>query len=536
MRSVMIATLALALLATTPAAARQRSEPFDAEKARTVGRSSVLNGPNGIYVGPDGNVYAASVLGDEITVHDPRNGKILDRIGPERGVHGPDDLVIAPDGTIYWTELIGGNVGMLKPDGTFKTQFVGPGVNPITLSDDGRLFVARDFLGNGLYELDPNLEAPPEVIIPDLFGFNGMDFGPDGLLYGPLFFGGAIARIDVDAAMPSPEVVATGFRVPAAVAFNSAGDLHAVDFAEGQVLRVDVATGKSEVLADIDGVLDNLAFDSQDRLYTTAFADGQLLTLNPGGQLRALNKAGLIGPGGVAAGPDGNVWVADFFSLREFGPSVHPATSFYDRFDPPGAGVASANTVSTDGSNLITSGWFSNSVQIVDANSDAIVEDIRTLAAPLNAIRHGDTLVAAQGGAGNVVDAHDPSTVLIGGLGLPLGLTSDGDTLYVSDWALGNVWSVSAAGTDLLAGGLAQPEGLALDGDRLLVVEEGNDRVVGIDLDTGSVEVVVEGLQLGSRVIPGAFPYGIFNGIAVGENGSIYVSEDVTNTVLEFKR
>lgn len=59
---------------------------------------------------------------------------------------------------------------------------------------------------------------------------------------------------------------------------------------------------------------------------------------------------------------------------------------------------------------------------------------------------------------------------------------------------------------------------------------------MAIDLDTGSVEVVVEGLQLGSRVIPSAFPYGIFNGIAVGENGSIYVSEDVTNTVLEFKR
>ena len=54
-----------------------------------------------------------------------------------------------------------GNVGMLRPDGSFRTQFVGPGVNPIELSDDGRLFVARDFLGDGLYELDPDLIAPP---------------------------------------------------------------------------------------------------------------------------------------------------------------------------------------------------------------------------------------------------------------------------------------------------------------------------------------------------------------------------------------
>jgi hypothetical protein len=123
-----------------------------------------------------------------------------------------------PDGTIYWTELLAGNVGLLRPDGTFRTQFVGPGVNPVELSDDGRLFVARDFLGNGLYELDPELAAPPEVLIRDLVGFNRMDFGPDGLLYGALFFGGAVARVDVDAAVPAAElnVTAPGIRNPVA--------------------------------------------------------------------------------------------------------------------------------------------------------------------------------------------------------------------------------------------------------------------------------------------------------------------------------
>ncbi len=536
MRFVVALLTALALVMATPAIAKQKSEPFDAAKATTIGRSSVLNGPNGLYVGPDGNVYVASVVGDEITVHDPDNGKVLDRIGPERGVHGPDDIVIAPDGTIYWTEILGGSVGMLKPDGSFRTQFVGPGVNPITLSDDGRLFVARDFLGDGLYELDPELLAPPTVIIPDLVGFNGMDFGPDGYLYGPLFFGGAIARIDVDAAVPAPEVVATGFRVPAAVAFNSAGELHAVDFAEGQVVKVDVASGDLEVLADIEGILDNLAFDAHDRLFTTAFGDSQLLTLNPGGQLRELDQEGFMAPGGVAVGADGTVWVADFFTLRGFGSSRNPHTSFYDRFDPPFAGTATANTVAADGANLITSGWFSNAVQVVDPASGAILDDIRTLAAPLNAIRHGDRIVAAQGLAGNVVNVAEPTDVLVGGLALPLGLASDGETLFVSDWAFGNVWAVADSGTELLAFGLAQPEGLALDGDRLLVVEEGADRVVAIDLTSGAMSTVVEGLQVGSRVVPGSFPHGIFNGVAVGADGTIYVTDDGTNAVYEFKR
>ena len=535
MRRVIVLITLLILAVGSPAAA-QTGEPFTARDGKPIGRSSELNGPNGVYVGPDGNVYAASVIGDEITVHDPRTGEILDRIGPERGVNGPDDLFITDDGTIYWTEILGGNVGMLKPDGSFRTQFVGAGVNPITMSDDGRLFVARDFLGDGLYELDPELLAPPQVLIPGLVGFNGMDFGPDGLLYGPLFFGQSIARIDVDAAVPAPEIVATGFRIPAAVAFNSAGELHAVDFAEGQVLKVDIDTGISEILADIEGVLDNLAFDQHDRLFTTAFGDGQILALNPGNELRALDSPGFIAPGGVAVDDDGVVWTADFFSLRGHGPSRNPATSFYDRFDPPFAGVASTNTVSVDGENLITTGWFSNAVQLIDPDSGAVLEDIRTLAVPVNAVRHDGAIAVAQAGAGNVVDAATQSEI-VGGLGLPLGLASDDEMLYVSDWALGQIWAVPSSGSPtVLADGLLQPEGLALDDDRLLVAEQGGDRIAAVDLGSGQVTTVIEGLDLGSRVVPASLPYGIFNGVAVTPDGSIVVSEDGSNTVRLFRR
>jgi sugar lactone lactonase YvrE len=519
----------------SPAVAK-RAEPFSADDGKPVGRGSVLNGPNGVDVGPDGNLYVASFIGDEITVHHPQTGAVLDRIGPERGVHGPDDLVIAADGTIYWTEFLAGNVGMLRPDGSFRTQFVARGVNPIALSDGGRLFVARDFLGNGLYELDLELLAPPQVVIPDLVGFNGMDFGPDGLLYGPLFFGGAIARIDVDAPVPTAEIVATGFRIPGAVAFNSAGELYAVDFAEGQVIKVDVATGDLHVLADIEGVLDNLAFDATDRLFTTALADGQILTMTPGGTLRALNKSGFIAPSGVAAAPDGTVWVADFFSLRGFGSRRNPVTSFYYRFDPPFAGPARANTVAADGDLLITTAWSSNSLQVLDPDTGAVLEDIRTLAVPSNAIRHGDALVAAQVRAGNIVDAVSGEE-LLGGLVYPLGLASDGENLYVSDWASGVVWALTDAGSAVpLATGLSAPEGLALDGNRLLVVEEGLDQVSAIDLTTSAVRTVIEGLDLGSRVVPAAPPHGIFNGVTVAPNGSIYVSDDGANAVYEFKR
>ena len=88
MRSAIFA-IAIGLLAVTSPAAAKGAEPFRVQDGHPIGRSSVLNGPNGVNVGPDGKVYVASVLGDEITVHDPQTGAILDRIGPERGGSRP---------------------------------------------------------------------------------------------------------------------------------------------------------------------------------------------------------------------------------------------------------------------------------------------------------------------------------------------------------------------------------------------------------------------------------------------------------------
>lgn len=537
MRVRLIVAVALLLAVATPVQAKGNAEPFDVRQGREVGRAAATNGINGIYVSPvDGNVYAASVGGDEITVHHPRSGRVLDRIGPERGVSGPDDLFITDDGTMYWTEILTGNVGMLKPDGTFKKQMVGPGVNPITMSDDGRLFVGRLFLGSGLYEVDADLEDPP-VLLDESLNINGFDFGPDGYLYAPAQFTGEIVKIDVDAAMPvGSTTVASGFRAPTAVKFNSSDELHVVDLAEGTVSKLDLASGDRKVLVDIEGTLDNMAFNDRDHLYTAAGADNQIIR-RVGHRVKALSKPGFGLPGGVAVSPDGTVWVGDFFVLRGF--ESHRkrwTTSFYDRFDPPGTAFAGAATVAADGDNVIISSGFANSVQVMDPTTGAILFDTRAVGIPTNAIRHGDALVAANLAAGNVVNAEDPSDVLIGDLIVPLGLASDGHTLYVGDWATGNVWAVTETDTSLLASGLALPEGLAVDGDRLLVAETGLQQVTAIDLATGDISAVVVGLDYTARVPEGFFPYGNMAGVAVGSHGAIYVSDDGVNKVYKFRK
>jgi DNA-binding beta-propeller fold protein YncE len=551
-RAAIVAVLLMGM--ATPAAAGKRPEPLDARQGIEVARASATNSLNGIYVSPaNGNVHVASVGGDEITVHDPRSGRILDRIGPERGVNGPDDVFITEDGTIYWTEILTGFVGMLKPDGSFTRQFVGPGVNPITMSDDEeRLFVNRLFLGQGLYELDPNLEDDPVLLNEDL-SLNSFDFGPDGFLYAPAFFTGQVLKIDVD----DPDLdegagiteVANVGGVSSAVKFNSLGEAYAVNIGDGLVLKLDFSGGNDhEVVLDVEGTIDNIAFATDDTLFVAVGADNQIVRIKPNGRTRAITRAGLGLPGDVAVSPDGTVWVTELFAMRGYTRGKQPTTSFYDRFLPPGAGFAGATTVFADGDNLLLTSGFSNALQVMDPSTGEVSLDIRDLLGVTNAIRHNGDIVATQLGSqvppipASVVKAEaapgEREILLDGGevpLFVPLGLATDGDTLYVGDWATGIVWAVDDNGARPLATNLMAPEGMVVDGDRLLVVETGRQQVTAINLATGAKSPVIVGLDYSDRIPANFFPFGIMSGVAVSGR-SIFVSDDGVNEVYEFRR
>lgn len=504
------------------------------------GRSADVQGPNGLFVGgPKGYIYQGGVFADEITVVDPHNGKVVDRIGPERGVHGPDDIYVTPDGTIYWTEIFGGNVGRLTPDGNWRLQKVALGVNPITMNAEGRLFTALDFLGNGLYELDPELIKPPKLLIADIDTLNGFGFGPDGFLYGPLFFQHKVVKINVNVTPPTVETVAEGFRVPSGVDFDSKGRMVVTDFAEGQAIRIDLATGKRETLLDIEGIFDNSAVGPDDTVYSAAFGDGAIWAASPSGKTRQVTKSGIIAAGGVTVDSDGSVLLADWFALKRF-TKGNLTSTIYDRFDPPGQGMSGPNTVAPFGRNLIITGYFSNVLQVIDAKSGAVSQDVRDLKTPTNAIVHGNDIAVAQAGSangtgpGSVVKLSDRS-VLLDGLTLPTGLASNGTTLYVADWTTGNVWSVGPSGKALLAAGFNHPEGMALtaDGRKLLVVEEGIDQVTSLDLTNGNRRVAAR-VALGDHYPPGLQPYGQFTGIAVAPDGSFWVSSDIDNVLYHY--
>ena len=237
-------------------------------------------------------------MSSEIVLMDRETGEVLQRLGAAQGVTGPDDVTVAPDGTLYWTNYTSGEV-CRRADHATTCQFVGAFINPITISDDGRLFVATAFpiFSDALYEIDPDLVQAPERIFNHAGMLNGMDWGPDGFLYAPSWTAANILRIDVDSCDESEwcenETIVNGtIPMPAAVKFDSQGHLFALDSSSGEVLEVDVNTGSLTVVAVLPIGLDNLAFDSEDRLFVSNIATGVVVEVLPDGSTRTVSGLG----------------------------------------------------------------------------------------------------------------------------------------------------------------------------------------------------------------------------------------------------
>jgi len=253
---------------------------------------------NGINIDSDDILYVTSILNSEIVLMDRETGEVLQRLGAGQGVNGPDDIAIAPDGTLYWTNYSSGEA-CRRAAHTTTCQFVGAFINPITISDDGRLFVATamPIFSDALYELDPDLVQAPQRIFNNAGMLNGMDWGPDGFLYAPSWTATNILRIDVDSCDESEscdsEMIVSGtIGMPAAVKFDSQGNLYALDSLSGQVLQVDTLTGSLTLVTTLPAGLDNLAFDSEDRLFVSNIATGVVVEVLADGTTRTVSGLG----------------------------------------------------------------------------------------------------------------------------------------------------------------------------------------------------------------------------------------------------
>lgn len=534
------AALMVSAAMTLPSYAADEAPTYALEE---VVPGSAFHGIHGITFTSDNRILAGSVLGRAIYEIDAETGETSIFIDAPEGM--ADDLEEGPNGELGWTAFLEGKYYLRTKDGETLTLADGlPGLNSTAWSPDGRLFTTQVFLGDALYELDPAGNAPPRKIMEDMGGLNGFDFGPDGKLYGPLWFTGQIARVDVDAA--TLEVIAEGFDVPAAVNFDSKGNLWVVDTARGEVIRLNVETGEKTLIAQVSAAIDNLAIGPNDEVLITNMADNAVIHINTEtGESTPLTSGALAVAADLAMVTDENgtetLYIGDLFSFRSLDIATGEISEIGRVF---GANIDYPISVGVNGNEIALSGWSAGMVQRYDTSTGTLGDIHHNFTTPLDALPlpGGDTLVAEYArGALVRVDGTDwgKRTDIATGLAGPSALLAlENGNILVSENIGGTISEVNIETGEktLVVGGLAGPEGFDRSAEgTLYIAEVGNQQITMIS-NSGEKTVIGENLPIGFAGPTDGLPVYVPTGVALSANGDVYFASDMEAAIYRLTR
>ena len=211
------------------------------------------------------------------------------------GLQTPESVIAGPDGRLYVSEISGfgtdgdGRISVIGSDG--KPQLFAKG-----LDDPKGLAASRDAIyaadKTRIWKIDmkgnatvfAGASAFPQ---PPLF-LNDLAFDASGNLYvsdtGDIEKGGkgAIFRITPDGAVETliAEARHPAIKRPNGLLFESADKLLVVDFATGELLRLDIKTLAIDKVADGFGGGDGLARDASGMLYISDWKNGKAWKLD----------------------------------------------------------------------------------------------------------------------------------------------------------------------------------------------------------------------------------------------------------------
>jgi sugar lactone lactonase YvrE len=503
---------------------------------------SRLFSANGIRTGADGRIYVAQVAGSQVSAIDVDTG-VIETISPMGGgIVGPDDLAFDEAGNLYCTEITQGRVVMRTPRGEVSViHGEMPVANPITCYQD-RIIAGELRMGGRIIELDRN-GGEHRVIYDQCPLVNAFEVGPDGKLYFPAQGANEIWRISLDGG--EPEVVAKDLGVPDSVKFHPDGYIVSTQVASGQVLKIDPRTGAKEVMATIGAGLDNVAFVGK-RTFVSHIT-GSIHEITAPGQAKPIVDKGLEWPLGLAVGPDGTVFVADggfCNAIPPGGEMVNIGNFFVPGYpgwirDVAAVGAGEWAVTTADG---VVALWnpAAQSSEVIASGYDKLMGI---------AVAPGSGFVVAEGGTGRVLSIArgGQAEELATGLSLPMGVTLAPDgSVYVAEADGGRVTRIAGGRKETVLDGLGEPHGIEIVGGRLYVVDVKARQLVSCDLSGGGRRTLASDLPVGAPaggmtiklggVGDMCGPMWTFTGLAIAEDGTIYIAADAEGSVLALRQ
>lgn len=542
------------------AVVEEKNSPLDTKYTTTeIVKGSEFCGVHGLGVDADDNLFAGSVVGERVYQVDTNTGKATAVALPPKG--NADDIEFLTDGTMVWTSISQNAVRAMKPGGEvydLATDIVS--VNSIAFNEkENRLFVAQVFGGDGLWELDPSGEKAPRNIMNDMGGLNGFDIGPDGMIYGPLWFQKKIVKINPDTG--DMQTVVDGFGTPAAANFDSKWNLYVLDTATGEVYIVDINTGEKRVFVTLKNSLDNLAIDSKDQIYVSNMADNSIQKINPEDKtVTTIVEPGLSCSLALHAARDektqqDTLYLSDIFALRMIdgnsgnvsdiirshkagAPLEYPVYStsnddFVFVIADGGLHQFSRASLGEDAFELVKQWHGIGGIQAMSALDDNRLLMLHggtqlTLSSPLPATSentsHSDTSEESNPlNMGQLVTDQLQGAVAISNV--------FENTVFVTQRGNQSIVSVdlSTGAIKEVATGLDRPQGLDVTPDGLIAVMVGSPgKVLLIDPKTGEQQQIADNINVG-RLDKNAGSQS--SGITVSSSGNIYVIADADNSI-----
>lgn len=539
-------TVAPAAHATSPTASAPPPAPVaPAKPARPMGwgepqvlvPGSSFHGVHGLAIDKQGRLLAGTVVGNDTWEVDRTTGAAKVLIPAPQGE--ADDLAVGPKGELAWTSYSQGIVRYRENDGAeIKELAKGlPGINSIAFNQKtGKLYASQVFMGDALWEVDVKGKTAPRQIAKDLGGFNGFEVGPDGLLYGPLWFKGQVVKIAP--ADGKITVINSEFKTPAAANLDGKGNLYVLDTKEGTLNKVELKTGQKSQVAKLASGLDNLAIAPDGTIYVSNMDDNSVQSVSPqNGEVKTLTKGKLAAPAGMKLEGD-NLLVADVFAFRAINIKTGDVRDVYRAHD---SALEYPGAVGVGGKLIALSSWSTNTVQLLDRATQKELEVVHGFKAPSDALplADGSVLVAelAAGAITRISGEHYATrSELAKELAGPAQMIEGSDGAVYLTEAAGRLTKIDLAtgAKSVVAEGLAMPEGLAeTPWGTFMVAESATKRVVEIDPRTGAKTTVAENLPIGlTPGRPGMPPAYLATGVAVDRDGTVYVTADMDNSLL----